>query len=114
MAGWLDEKGRRGTMVDWEQGLVEVDECGGASLLVHRGVFEEIEPPWFFNIYTDVWADNWPGEDIGFSRKCRAAGIKIYVDTTTSSPHCGDGLVTEETYRAYLAANPHLTQVNHE
>lgn len=92
----------RPMLTQWPKGLVRVDEVGGASLLVHRRVFERLEPPWFFNIYDHVWENNYPGEDIGFSRKCKQAGIDIYIDTTTSSPHCTEATVTEETFRAYL------------
>lgn len=98
----------RTTPTEWDPGLQEVDEVGGASLFVHRSVFEELEPPWFFNIYDErVWANDYPGEDIGFSQKVRAAGIKIYVDTMITSPHCTDAVVTEETFRNYMAQHPH-------
>lgn len=97
---------RRLMITEWEQGLIQVDECGAGSLLVARSVFEEMEPPWFFNVYDNVWENDWPGEDIGFSRKCRDLGIPMYVDTTTSSPHCIESLVTEATYRRYLETHP--------
>jgi len=93
-------------MTDWEAGLIEVKECGSASLLVHRSVFEEMEPPWFFNIYDEIWENSWPGEDIGFSRKCQEMDIPIYVDTTVSSPHCIDSTVTEDTFRRYIQLHP--------
>jgi hypothetical protein len=100
------ETGERKVLMEWDPGLIEMKEVGGASLLVAKEVFERIEPPWFFNDYSKVWQNDFPGEDIGFSHKCAEAGIKIYVDTTTSSPHCIENLVTEETFRAYLAAHP--------
>jgi len=96
----------RQTMTSWEEGLVRKDETGAASLLVHRSVFEEMEPPWFFNIYDEVWENSYPGEDIGFSRKCAELNISMYVDTTTSSPHCIESTVTEETYRRYVQTHP--------
>jgi hypothetical protein len=101
VAGMLDEQGRRLMIDEWPEGIIDVDEVGGGSLLVHRSVFEEMEPPWFFNIYDKVWEDNYPGEDIGFSKKCREYGIKMYADTRITSPHCIDGTVTEETFRRY-------------
>jgi len=97
---------KRSVMTEWTRGLIKVHESGAASLLVAREVFEKLEPPWFFNIYDEVWRNSYPGEDIGFSRKCRAAGIPIYVDTTTSSPHCTTVTITEETFRAYMEAHP--------
>lgn len=93
-------------IVNWEQGLIKVDEVGGGSLLVHRSVFETLEPPWFYNVYDEVWANSWPGEDIGFSRKCAKAGIGLYVDTTTTSPHCTEGTITEDTFRRFLRDHP--------
>jgi len=97
---------KRMMMLEWEQGLIRVDEVGGGSLLVHRSVFEQLEPPWFFNIYDEVWENSWPGEDMGFSRKCQEAGIAMYVDSTTTSPHCTEGLITEDTFRNYIEAHP--------
>lgn len=98
--------GKRKTLTTWEPGLLKVKEVGGASLMVSKEVFARIEPPWFYNIYDEVWQNSYPGEDIGFSRKCNDAGIDIYVDTTTSSPHCTENLITEETFRAYMKAYP--------
>lgn len=98
----VDNNGDIYTMAEWEQGLVKVDALGTGSILIAREVFEQLEPPWFFNDYSEAWKDNYPGEDIGFSAKCRAAGIGLYVDTTTTSPHMIDSQVTEETYRSYF------------
>jgi hypothetical protein len=97
---------------DWSAGLLKVDYIGTGSILIAREVFEAIEPPWFFNIYNIAanWADEWPGEDIGFSEKCQKAGIDMYVDTTTTSPHVGDRLIGEKTFRAYLEQHPEKYQ----
>lgn len=97
---------KRMTTVEWDEGLIQAEEVGAASLLVHRSVFEEMEPPWFFNVYDNVWENDWPGEDIGFCRKLNAMGIPIHIDTTTTSPHITDGVITEQTFRDYMAANP--------
>jgi hypothetical protein len=97
---------KRMTTAEWDLGLIQADEVGGATLLVHRSVFEEMEPPWFFNVYDKVWENDWPGEDIGFCRKCQALDIPIYIDTTTTSPHCTDGVITEQTFRDYMQAHP--------
>lgn len=97
---------------EWDPGLIEVDAIGTGSILIAREVFEKIEPPWFFNTYRmeDVWADQWPGEDMGFSQKCREAGIKMYVDTTVTSPHMIDAAVDESSYRQYLADKGYRSQ----
>lgn len=84
---------------EWEKGLIEVDALGTGSIMIAREVFEEIQPPWFYNLYDEVWMDSWPGEDIGFSKKCREAGIKMWVDTTTTSPHITTRRIGEGEFR---------------
>jgi len=106
--GNLTADGDRPIVTEWDQGLLTTEESGAASLLVHRSVFEEMPGPWFKNVYTedDWYRNSWPGEDIHFSRECQRLGIPFYIDTTTSSPHCTDTLVTEETFRQYMARHP--------
>jgi hypothetical protein len=103
-----EEGGNVTTPAKWKPGLMKVDYIGTGSILIAREVFEKIEPPWFYNVYgiEANWDDQWPGEDIGFSEKCHAAGIDMYVDTTTSSPHVAERLITEQTFRHYLAQHP--------
>lgn len=112
VGGLRDTDGSHMTMYEWGQGLIPVDECGSASLLVHRSVFEEMEPPWFFNLYDEPWKDNFPGEDVAFCRKAKAHGIQTWIDSTTVSPHCTVGLVSEETFRLWEAK--HMTEVTEE
>lgn len=102
------ETGSVNALASWSPGLAEVDYLGTGSILIAREVFEAIEPPWFYNIYNIPanWADEWPGEDIGFAEKARKAGFKMYVDTTTTSPHVSDRLIGEKTFRAYLQQHP--------
>lgn len=106
--GNLSASGGRPIVTEWGQGLLETEEIGAASLLVHRSVFEEIPYPWFQNIYDidDLMNHRWPGEDIYFARKCWKHGIKVYVDTTTTSPHCTDAEINETTFRQYMAEHP--------
>jgi hypothetical protein len=103
-----EEMGTVNAPAEWGPGLLKVDYIGTGSILIAREVFEKIEPPWFQNIYgiEANWADEWPGEDIGFSEKCAAAGVGMYVDTTTTSPHVGERLIAEKTFRAYLEQHP--------
>ncbi len=99
----LGKDGKLYPPAEWSQGLIQVDALGTGSILIAREVFEQLEPPWFFNKYDKVWEDAWPGEDIGFSEKCREAGIKMWVDTTTTSPHMIDAYVDESSFKQYLA-----------
>ena len=77
------------------KGLVEVDIVGGSALLIHRVVFDMIPWPWFELTYKD---GHYAGEDVTFCNKCRAAGIKIYSDTTVQSPHLTKKWIDEETF----------------
>jgi hypothetical protein len=66
-------------------GLTEVDETGGAGLLIHRRVFKQVEYPWFAHGNT---ADGGHiSDDQYFTRKARAAGVKVHVDTSLTMPH---------------------------
>jgi hypothetical protein len=86
---------------EWQKGLMKVDAIGTGSIMISREVFMEMRPPWFFNIYDEgsYWADAWPGEDMGFSQKCREYGIGMYVDTTLTSPHIGEYQIAEANFR---------------
>lgn len=107
VAGNLTGDGlRRPILTEWGPGLQEYDESGAAALFIHRSVFETLPPPWFTNDYSRAWENNYPGEDIGFCHKCHDYGIPVYVDTGITSPHCTDTLVTESTFRMFMAAHP--------
>ena len=97
------DDGRFYPMSEWDTGLLRVDAVGTGCIAIAREVFEIIQPPWFYNDYSKVMDDVWPGEDMGFCLKCRDAGIDLYVDTTITSPHLIDAVVDEEAYRAYIA-----------
>jgi len=106
-AFFLDEKQGISTLYQWEPGLVKVDALGTGSVMIAREVFEQLEPPWFFNVYDENnWSDVFPGEDMGFAMKCREAGIAQYVDTSITSPHVTDALITESSFRRYMKNNP--------
>lgn len=91
---------------EWTPGLLEVDLIGTGSILINRNVFEAIKPPWFFYSYSNAKQGLYPSDDISFSLQCQSAGIKMYVDTTTTSPHLTSRLVDEETFRNYWATRP--------
>jgi len=86
------------------EGLVEADIVGGSAMLIHRSVFEEhIEWPWFELKYA---GGGYPGEDVNFCAKCRAAGIKIYADTTVQSPHLDKRWVDMKTFEFHAGGLP--------
>ncbi len=104
---WDDEDDDGGILrpVEWEPGLLKMDMVGTGSMLIAREVFELIPPPWFAFDYSMVWKDRWPGEDIWFSKLCNEYGVDLYVDTTCTSPHMADALITEDIFRSELAKN---------
>jgi hypothetical protein len=97
---------------DWsnvkQNELMQVDAIGTGSIMIAREVFEAMQPPWFFNTYDRAWADVWPGEDMGFSRKCREYGIKMHVDVSTTSPHITTRMIGEADFRREAAKNGHM------
>lgn len=97
----------------WEAGLLEVDAIGHGTLLISRKVFERLEQPYWAYSYAHVDKHIYPSEDMYFSWKCRENGIKLWADTTLTSPHLITGVVDESVFRAWLADNPDkVTQVN--
>ena len=85
-----------------KKGLIEVDACGAAFLLVKMEVFEALTLPYF------VWgdkslgiheADGGVGEDISFCLRAKKAGFKVFVDTDLIIKHIGDNnIVDDATY----------------
>ncbi len=100
---------------NWGQGLIEgIDLVGTGCLLINKKVFEMLDRPWFYNSYEGIQEKKgnfvFPGEDIGFCKKARAAGIEIYLDTTIDSPHARTSFVNEKTYRSYCAMNEDMNE----
>lgn len=86
----LKEDGE-GYAVDWEAakaepGLKDVAAVGMAFTLIHTQVFEAIEPPWF------RWGQF--GEDVEFSRRVRAIGFQMCVDTSLLCLHIGRSVIS--------------------
>ena len=71
--------------LDYPKGLIEIEGVGMACTLIKRRVFETVPEPRFF-------PHKILGEDLSFCVRARAAGFKIYCDTTLISGH-----VTQET-----------------
>lgn len=93
-ARWLLEHEVR-TNREWlieprpDDALVQVERTGAHCLLVHRSVYEEIEPPWF-QYHRDRTYGN-RGEDFYFCSKLEAADIPIYVDRSVIAGHSAGG-----------------------
>jgi hypothetical protein len=66
-------------------GLYEVRLLGTAGMMVHRRVFEALEPPYFrAGISNEVGL---VGEDFDFCERVREAGFRIFADTTIALGH---------------------------
>ena len=96
--------------IAWEKDdeIVEVDRLGTGSILIAREVFETIPPPWFWNDYSQSWRDAWPGEDIGFNKKCQESGIKMWVDLTVTSPHITPAIIDGSTWQVWRDKHPEM------
>ena len=79
---------------DWTDGLAEVEGVGMACCLIKREVLEKTPKPLFFPM--PVLA-----EDLGFCKRVRDAGFKVYVDTTLCCGHIGTEVITDKHYKQY-------------
>ncbi len=96
-------------LATWPQSLVQVDAVGASALLIARPVLEQLTEPWFDFHYLPMGEGKVPrfiGEDIWFCVKLKRLGIPVYVDTTTTCPHLGEGWIAESQFRAWVAAQP--------
>jgi len=96
--------------IAWEKDdeILEVDRLGTGSILIAREVLETIPPPWFVNDYSQAWRDAWPGEDIGFNKKCVENGIKMWVDLTVTSPHITPAIIDGSTWQVWRDKHPEM------
>jgi len=72
---------------DWlrdKKGLVEVDACGNAGMLIRRNVIEKIAEDWF---RTGWQSSERSGSDLYFCKKAMEAGFKIHVDMDNPIGH---------------------------
>ena len=106
--------GRLHAPVDWPAGLLQVHALGHGSLLISRKFFERVPLPWWAYTYESVEENIFPSEDMWFSHICRQNGVKLWVDTTVTSPHLIANLVDEDTFRRYIAENPAAVQAKDE
>lgn len=103
-------------VADWEPGSIfECDMVATPAMLIHRSIFEQLPPPWFFYDYSDMGEDmSRHTEDIGFCRLVRAAGIKIYCDTAVITPHMRAVKVTEQTYRTWQMMHQEALEIEQQ
>ena len=80
--------------IGYGEGLLKIQGCGMACVLIKRKVFEEMEAPYFFPIPK-------LGEDLAFCLKAQAAGFEFYCDTTLQFGHLGWREVMEADFMEY-------------
>ena len=87
---------------DWEEGaLVEVDATGCGCIMYQMSVFEKMPAPWFKNRQNP---DGSPiGEDFGFCQDLKAAGYRIFVDTSVPAGHLATMIISTATSKLYRA-----------
>lgn len=82
---------------EWRKpGLMEVDATGTGCILINTKIFLDIPYPWFE--FTENEEGKVVGEDIGFCRKLKKAGYKIFVDTSINCGHMAAMEVNAGTY----------------
>lgn len=112
------DKGRYNFLESWKEGeIVEVDASGMAFMLIHKRVFEMMiggeMPPFGVRMAMGGPPPNifrWEGslgEDLRFCQEAKAAGARIYVDTSIEVGHRGEVTIgTEDFLRAVSERNP--------
>lgn len=94
--GRLNADGSTSPLFEWmlptvpltEEGLIEVDYTGFHLVLMKKGAMEAVGYPWFMPYNRQV--ENrlyFPSEDIGWSLRARAAGLRIFADPRVMVGH---------------------------
>lgn len=105
MAYRTDAEGRYGCIAEWGEGLVAVEACSTASMLIRRAVFEALEPPWFAYSYEAYEDGISTSEDVAFCRRVeRETSFPVYVHTQLTSPHLTTRAITKVDWDAWVAA----------
>jgi hypothetical protein len=87
---------------DYEPGsLVEVDATGTGCIMYDMEIFKKLPRPWFkFHHHSNGMVI---GEDIGFCQDLKAAGYKIFVDTSIEAGHLATMIINQKTHDLYRA-----------
>lgn len=86
---------RYSPILDYDEGIVEVDGIGLGCCLIKKSVFESIPEPWF-----DLPALSDLSEDLYFCERAKRAGYTIYVDTRVKCGHISEVVVDERYFKA--------------
>ena len=86
---------------EWEEGeLVEVDATGAACIMYDMSVFKKMPGPWFkFRKHPETGLSI--GEDVGFCQELKAAGYRIFVDTSVPADHLTTMAVNRSTNKLW-------------
>ena len=94
-----DDKYKHFPLLEVPAELCEVDAIGFGACLMRRDVLDRMPDPYF--AFTPG-----VGEDVYFCVHAKEHGIKIWCDGSYIIGHIGDpSIVTQETYRQYMADN---------
>lgn len=90
------------TISDYEDGsLVEVDATGTGCILYEMSVFKKMTYPWF-RFQKNPENGMVIGEDVGFCQDLKAAGYKIYVDTSVKVGHLVNIIANDSLHKFYV------------
>lgn len=86
---------------EWEEeSLQEVDATGAGCIMYDMNIFRKMPRPWFrFQKHPD--SGMVIGEDIGFCQDLKAAGYRIFVDTSVPADHLTTMAVNRHTNKLY-------------
>lgn len=86
---------------DWKYGdLVDVSATGAGCIMYEMDVFRRMPRPWFKFGKVEGTGEG-IGEDVGFCIDLKAAGYKIFVDTSIECGHLTTLCVNRQTHQLY-------------